>query len=130
MSVGIWAYFIVKSVKSSLISLSRNLNAEEDQQVSVTLHPLLLQKRIALQVVAFVKGTRTQPQCGFSHKVLSILNEVRAPYEVVSPLQWHSLGQANLVGCSDCFCDSEMLTFRGLRPTHSGPGFPEPCGCR
>ena len=37
-------------------------------------------------MVAFVKGTRTQPQCGFSHKVLSILNEVRAPYEVVSSL--------------------------------------------
>lgn len=34
-------------------------------------------------MVAFVKGTRTQPQCGFSHKVLSILNEVRAPFEVV-----------------------------------------------
>lgn len=29
-----------------------------------------------LQVVAFVKGTRRQPQCGFSHRVLSILNEV------------------------------------------------------
>ena len=35
------------------------------------------------QVVAFIKGTRTQPQCGFSHKVLTILNEAGAPYEVV-----------------------------------------------
>ncbi len=89
----------------------------------MTSHPLLFRKRIALQVVAFVKGTRTQPQCGFSHKVLSILNEVRAPYEVVSPLQWHSLGQANVLGCSGCFCDSEMLLFTGLPLTHSGPGF-------
>lgn len=42
-----------------------------------------------LQVVAFVKGTRTQPQCGFSHKVLTILNESRVPFEVVwqPPLQ-------------------------------------------
>ena len=31
-----------------------------------------------LQVVAFVKGTRTQPQCGFSYKVLTLLQEVRA----------------------------------------------------
>lgn len=28
------------------------------------------------QVVAFVKGTRTSPQCGFSYKVLTLLNEV------------------------------------------------------
>lgn len=37
----------------------------------------------ALQVVAFVKGTRTQPQCGFSYKVLSILNESKVSFEVV-----------------------------------------------
>ena len=37
------------------------------------------------QVVAFIKGTRTQPQCGFSYKVLSILNDIRIPYEVVKP---------------------------------------------
>lgn len=29
------------------------------------------------QVVAFIKGTRTSPQCGFSYKVLTLLNEVR-----------------------------------------------------
>lgn len=28
------------------------------------------------RVVAFVKGTRTAPQCGFSHKVLTMLAEV------------------------------------------------------
>lgn len=44
--------------------------AEEVSAVSAT--PL------CLQVVAFVKGTRTQPQCGFSYKVLTILQEVRA----------------------------------------------------
>ena len=38
------------------------------------------------QVVAFVKGTRTSPQCGFSHKVLSMLNDVRTDYEVVNVL--------------------------------------------
>ena len=37
-------------------------------------------------MVAFVKGTRTTPQCGFSHKVLSILNELRVDYEVVDVL--------------------------------------------
>eukprot|EP00884_Botryococcus_braunii_P017146 jgi/Botrbrau1/4114/Bobra.152_3s0061.1 len=39
-----------------------------------------------LKVVAFVKGTRFQPQCGFSHKVLTILNEVGADYDVVNVL--------------------------------------------
>jgi glutaredoxin-related protein len=38
------------------------------------------------QVVAFVKGTRTQPACGFSHKMMTILNENKADYEVVNVL--------------------------------------------
>jgi Grx4 family monothiol glutaredoxin len=37
-------------------------------------------------VVAFIKGTRSQPQCGFSHKLLTILNDSRADYEVVNVL--------------------------------------------
>lgn len=43
-------------------------------------------KHPILQVVAFVKGTRTQPQCGFSYKVLSMLNEIGADYEVLNVL--------------------------------------------
>lgn len=39
-----------------------------------------------MQVVAFIKGTRTQPQCGFSHRVMTLLNELRANYEVVNVL--------------------------------------------
>ena len=39
-----------------------------------------------MQVVAFIKGTRTQPQCGFSHRVLTLLKESRLPYEVVNVL--------------------------------------------
>lgn len=39
-----------------------------------------------LQVVAFVKGTRFQPQCGFSHRVLTILNDIGADYDVVNVL--------------------------------------------
>ncbi|KAL3138746.1 hypothetical protein ABBQ32_005591 [Trebouxia sp. C0010 RCD-2024] len=38
------------------------------------------------KVVAFIKGTRSQPQCGFSFKVLTMLNEARADYEVVDVL--------------------------------------------
>ena len=38
------------------------------------------------QVVAFIKGTRTAPQCGFSYKVLTMLNEARSDYEVVNVL--------------------------------------------
>lgn len=41
------------------------------------------------QVVAFVKGTRQQPQCGFSYKVMSMLNELGANYEVVNCLDEH-----------------------------------------
>ena len=31
-----------------------------------------------------MKGTRTEPQCGFSHRVLTLLNEARVDYEVGS----------------------------------------------
>jgi len=42
----------------------------------------------ALQVVAFVKGTRQAPQCGFSYKMLTLLNDSRAEYEVsCAPLE-------------------------------------------
>lgn len=37
-------------------------------------------------MVAFIKGTRTAPQCGFSHRVLTMLNEARVNYEVVNVL--------------------------------------------
>jgi hypothetical protein len=46
----------------------------------------LASPRISWQVVAFIKGTRTQPQCGFSHKMLTILNTLKAEYEVVNVL--------------------------------------------
>jgi len=42
--------------------------------------------QVWVQVVAFIKGTRTQPQCDFSYKVLTMLNEARAEYEVVNVL--------------------------------------------
>jgi Grx4 family monothiol glutaredoxin len=42
----------------------------------------------SVPVVAFVKGTRTAPQCGFSHKVLTILTETAGSsgFEVVNVL--------------------------------------------
>lgn len=43
------------------------------------------------KVVAFVKGTRTQPQCGFSYKVLTLLQEVRR------------LSSVPCLGCAGCF---------------------------
>lgn len=38
------------------------------------------------KVVAFIKGTRTSPQCGFSHRVLTLLNEAKADYETLNVL--------------------------------------------
>eukprot|EP00873_Tetraselmis_striata_P016011 jgi/Tetstr1/436275/TSEL_025117.t1 len=36
------------------------------------------------KVVAFIKGTRTEPACGFSFKMLSLLNGAKVEYEVVN----------------------------------------------
>ncbi|KAI5079811.1 hypothetical protein GOP47_0005290 [Adiantum capillus-veneris] len=45
------------------------------------------------KVVAFIKGTRTAPQCGFSHRVLTILNEHGIDYESVNVLdEEHNAG--------------------------------------
>lgn len=45
------------------------------------------------RVVAFVKGTRAQPQCGFSYKLLTLLNDCKADYEVVNVLdEFHNPG--------------------------------------
>jgi len=67
-----------------------------------------------LKVVAFIKGTRTAPQCGFSHRVLTILNEQGVDYEVLNVLdedhnpgvregikkysQWPTIPQVSLSG--------------------------------
>ena len=38
------------------------------------------------RVVAFIKGTRTQPQCGFSYELLNTLNGMKVDYQVVDVL--------------------------------------------
>lgn len=45
------------------------------------------------KVVAFIKGSRTAPQCGFSHRVLTILNEHGVEYETLDVLdEKHNTG--------------------------------------
>lgn len=38
------------------------------------------------KVVAFIKGTRTQPQCGFSYQMLTTLNGLNTDFQVVNVL--------------------------------------------
>ncbi|KAL4451498.1 hypothetical protein ABPG75_007160 [Micractinium tetrahymenae] len=56
------------------------------QDLTCSLEELIDQVVKSCKVVAFVKGTRTQPQCGFSHQVLTILTESGADFEVVNVL--------------------------------------------
>jgi len=56
------------------------------EDLNCTITDLIEQVVKSNKVVAFVKGTRSQPQCGFSYKVLSMLNEVGADYEVLNVL--------------------------------------------
>ncbi|KAI8465313.1 MAG: glutaredoxin [Monoraphidium minutum] len=61
--------------------------------ISVPISELVDQVVKTNKVVAFVKGTRSQPQCGFSYKMLSLLNDVKADYEVVNVLdEFHNPG--------------------------------------
>lgn len=56
------------------------------QDLTCSVEDLVDQVVKTCKVVAFVKGTRTQPQCGFSYKVLTILQESGADFEVVNVL--------------------------------------------
>lgn len=49
-------------------------------------HPVTWQAWLTAQVIAFVKGTRTAPQCGFSHRVMSVLTEAGVAFDVVNVL--------------------------------------------
>lgn len=56
------------------------------QDLTCSVEELIGQVVKGCKVVAFVKGTRTAPQCGFSHQVLTILTESAADFEVVNVL--------------------------------------------
>jgi monothiol glutaredoxin len=36
------------------------------------------------RIVLFVKGTKEQPMCGFSHRAIQVMNMVGEPFEVVN----------------------------------------------
>ena len=38
------------------------------------------------KIVAFIKGTREEPDCGFSHRMINVLNELCVDYETVNVL--------------------------------------------
>lgn len=55
-------------------------------KLNITLEELIDKVIKGNKVVAFIKGSRTAPQCGFSHRVLTILNEHGIDYESVNVL--------------------------------------------
>jgi Grx4 family monothiol glutaredoxin len=38
------------------------------------------------KIVAFIKGTREEPDCGFSHRMINVLNELMVDYDTVNVL--------------------------------------------
>jgi len=63
------------------------------KEISVPLEELIGQVVKGNKVVAFIKGTRSAPQCGFSYKMLQVLNESRTEYEVLNVLDdFHNPG--------------------------------------
>ena len=45
------------------------------------------------EVVLFMKGTRSMPQCGFSSRVAGVLNYINVPYQDVDVLQNEAIRQ-------------------------------------
>ncbi|GLJ38544.1 hypothetical protein SUGI_0785600 [Cryptomeria japonica] len=60
------------------------LTPGQHMQLTVPLEQLIDKLVKENEVVVFIKGSRTAPQCGFSHKVLTILNEQGVDYESVN----------------------------------------------
>ena len=57
------------------------------EDLTCSVEDLIDQVVKSCQVVVFVKGTRTEPACGFSYKVLTILSELAGQeFEVVNVL--------------------------------------------
>lgn len=56
------------------------------EDLTVPVETLIAQVVKDHHVVAFVKGTRREPQCGFSHSVLTMLTAARQPFQVVDVL--------------------------------------------
>ncbi|CAG9465148.1 unnamed protein product [Pedinophyceae sp. YPF-701] len=54
--------------------------------LNVPLEKLIDECIKATPVIAFVKGTKEMPQCGFSHRMMLTLNNLGADYEVVNVL--------------------------------------------
>jgi Grx4 family monothiol glutaredoxin len=75
-----WQYKQVTKPKREEIKLT---NAKP---ISVPIEMLIEGVIKENKIVAFVKGTRSSPACGFSHKMMTILNEYGAEYEVVNVL--------------------------------------------
>lgn len=76
-----WTARKVKRVKPDL-----RLTPGPNTKLTITMEQLLDTVVKSSPVVAFIKGSRTSPQCGFSHKVLTILNEQGVDYETVNVL--------------------------------------------
>jgi len=54
--------------------------------LSIPLHDLLRQVVRENKVVAFIKGTRTEPACGFSYQMVSELMKLGTDFEIVNVL--------------------------------------------
>lgn len=56
------------------------------EDLTVSIEELIDQVVKSCKVVAFIKGSRMAPQCGFSYQMLTILNQNQVDYEVVNVL--------------------------------------------
>eukprot|EP00798_Chlamydomonas_sp_ICE-L_P010688 gene10688-12380_t len=68
------------------------------------------------KVVAFIKGTKDFPQCGFSNTVVQILNGSQVPYETVNILeeysQWPTFPQIYIDGEFYGGCDIMIQSYQ------------------
>jgi len=58
--------------------------------LNIPLEQLITQLVNDFKVVAFIKGSRTEPKCGFSYQLLTTLNSLRVDYETVDVLDEES----------------------------------------
>lgn len=78
----LWAERKLSPVKDSFVLTDGVAECVNDDEIIKLCRKLVSSSRI----VVFIKGSRENPECGFSHRVCMIMDELRVEYETVDTL--------------------------------------------
>ena len=94
---------------------------EEKQTLDARLEALMRKD----EVVLFMKGTRDAPRCGFSRKIVGILNDQRVEFSSFDILSDETVRQGTVHPQSSQTAMPDPLRQPGLKDYNNWPTFPQ-----